>query len=144
MTVCRVLQKVGWSGWAYKMITGEKGCLLRQINAVEVAWIVSIAILLLKLLNVLHAALAAVNEEQNCGDEAKLLRVASLIRRSQNFLRILVTLCTLLFFADAIGLPVSHPQTFPKRKTKSSHPPPTVEQGEHRLLTRLSAFFFCS
>ena len=67
MTVCRILQKAGFSSRCYKLITGQKGCLLREINAVEVAWIVSVAIVLLKLVTVMFNALNQVNKHQNTG-----------------------------------------------------------------------------
>ncbi|QDZ19430.1 mechanosensitive ion channel protein [Chloropicon primus] len=104
MTLVRILQKAGFSSKLYKVITGKNGCLLREMNAVEVAWIVSLSILVLKLVNVLFAALNVMNKNNNAG--SKQLRTTSFLRRSRNFLRLTVTVLTSLFFAEAIGLPL--------------------------------------
>ena len=76
----------------------------KEINALEVSWIVSVCILLLKFITVMSNALTVVNQRHNSG--AKQLRTSSLIRRSKSFLRLVVLVLTTLFFADAAGLPL--------------------------------------
>ena len=104
MTMCRLIQKSDISNKAYKALTGKTGCLLKELNAVEVAWIVSVALLLLKFITVMYNALDVVNANANQG--SKQLRVTSMLKRTRNFLRSIVSSLTVLIFADSIGLPI--------------------------------------
>ena len=78
VTVCRILQKAGFSRRVYKILTGKNGCLLKEINAVEIAWIVSLSIVILKFITVMYRALSAVNEQKEQGNSDQL-RTESLL-----------------------------------------------------------------
>ena len=105
MTLCRLIQKSDISNKLYKLLTGKTGCLLKEMNAIEVAWIVSVAIFLLKFITCIFQALSHVNKTSNSG--SKQLRIASLLKRTRNFLRISVSSLTALVFFDAIGVPLT-------------------------------------
>jgi hypothetical protein len=104
MTMCRLIQKSDISNKAYKVLTGKTGCLLKELNAVEVSWIVSVALLLLKFVTVMYSALNVVNTNNNKG--SKRLRITSMLKRTRNFIRAIVSSLTVLIFADSIGLPI--------------------------------------
>ncbi|WZN65113.1 mechanosensitive ion channel protein [Chloropicon roscoffensis] len=104
LTLVRILQRVGFSGNLYRFFTGQKGCLLKSMNAVEVAWIVAVSILVQQMVTCVYAALSSINKQQRTGKEQ--LRGASFLRRMKNSLRALIVFTSSLFLADALGLPI--------------------------------------
>ena len=78
--------------------------MLKSMNAVEVAWIVAVSILVQQMVTCVYAALSSINKQQRTGKEQ--LRGASFLRRMKNSLRALIVFTSSLFFADALGLPI--------------------------------------
>ena len=104
------------------------------MNAVEVAWIVAVSILVQQMVTCVYAALSSINKQQRTGKEQ--LRGASFLRRMKNSFRALIVFTSSLFFADALGLPIKPLITSLGFVTVSSPPALVLSSASH--LTPLS------